>query len=406
MAQPIAGWLFRSSSWIPAASRAITFSNSGCIAINYVATGSSCSSDNQPVGWPSYAPASFGSPSYRSYSAASTAVTTSGAAEASAASTPSSSAASGGFALPKWLRTMFPGGKDLGPAVGAKAVSPSSSGASSSEGSATTDAEDMKQLEELRNMTMEGYVDYCKKLRSGSAPPRPRRPPMARDHYDYITFQDTRRVTFLRLQQHERIGSLITKEESDLILAKREEILRDRALLEAIADRTGVYIDLEVKDCIQQFLETRERSEHFYRYAKEFGQPMPKTGEEQRAAVKYMKRVEAEEELGRALARRDTGACPLRNKLPWASASAVCELTGLRYWECCGRASAGAGDSAAQPAAGQEQLPQPLQHLKRRKEHVVEKGRERDAYVKFGSRAEHRLRKAYITAMKPRFRDY
>lgn len=130
--------------------------------------------------------------------------------------------------------------------------------------------------------------------------------------------------------------SLVTKEESDLILAKREDVVKNRALLQAIADRTGVYIDLEVritscaprglrqvssavcfwpggngyavpdvaracsctwrwvaptgcipaslqvKDCIEQFLETRENAGQMHRYATEFGMPLPKGSQEQR----------------------------------------------------------------------------------------------------------------------------
>lgn len=44
-----------------------------------------------------------------------------------------------------------------------------------------------------------------------------------------------------------RTCSLISKEENDAILARKEEVLKDQALLEAIADRTGVYIDHEVR---------------------------------------------------------------------------------------------------------------------------------------------------------------
>ncbi|KAG2499037.1 hypothetical protein HYH03_003222 [Edaphochlamys debaryana] len=257
-------------------------------------------------------------------------------------------------------------------------------------------------------MDMQGYVEYCKKMRSGSAAPRPRVPPVPRSHYDYGLFQDMRRIAFLRLQQHERIGGLITKEESDLILARKEEVLKDRKLLEDIAERSGVYIDLEVKDCIQQFLETRQRAERFHRFATEFGRGLPKTGEQQRAATAFMKRVEAEAELREALARRDVANCPLRIKLPWAGPAATCELTGLRYLDCCGRLSAGA---AAEGKADESQLPPQLRTLKKvgpkgRPLPVHEQERERTAHVKFKGRAEGRLRKAFITASRPRFRDY
>jgi hypothetical protein len=41
--------------------------------------------------------------------------------------------------------------------------------------------------------------------------------------------------------------SVVTKEEGERILAEREDVLRDRPLLQAIADRTGIYIPLEVR---------------------------------------------------------------------------------------------------------------------------------------------------------------
>lgn len=43
-------------------------------------------------------------------------------------------------------------------------------------------------------------------MRGGAPPPRPRRPSVSPDHYDYRTMQDQRRIAFLRMQQHEHIG--------------------------------------------------------------------------------------------------------------------------------------------------------------------------------------------------------
>ncbi|EFJ40858.1 hypothetical protein VOLCADRAFT_119859, partial [Volvox carteri f. nagariensis] len=219
------------------------------------------------------------------------------------------------------------------------AGSEGNTGAQGSQDSA--DAEDLKVLSELRNMTMEGYVEYCKKMRSGSTPPRPRLPPLRFSRAENRAWVDEARVSFLRLQQHERIGSLITKEESDLILEKRKEVLYDRAFMAAIADRTGVYIDLEVKDCIEQFLELRKKTERIHRFVTEFGHTLPKTVKEQQYALRFMERKDAEEELQAALARRDTVGCPLQQKLPWTGLAARCELTGRPYWECCGRTVAG-----------------------------------------------------------------
>lgn len=51
-----------------------------------------------------------------------------------------------------------------------------------------------------------GYIDYCKKMRGAMNPPRPRLPPMARGHYDYHSHVDLRRISYLRLVQHEKIA--------------------------------------------------------------------------------------------------------------------------------------------------------------------------------------------------------
>ncbi|KAG2439219.1 hypothetical protein HXX76_004581 [Chlamydomonas incerta] len=329
---------------------------------------------------------------------------TSPAAPASAAgATPAigSSSTSGSF-MPGWLRNLFPGGRDLqaGPAAERQA-----SGAGASSSGQGTEADDIKQLEEMRNMDMQGYVEYCKKMRGGAPPPRPRRAAVTPDHYDYRLMQDTRRIAFLRMQQHERIGSLVTKEENDLILALREDALKDRALLQAIADRTGTYIDLEVKDCIDQFLDTRRNAERLHRYTVEFGNPLPKGTQEQRDATRFMKRIEAEEKVMAALAKRDPSSCTLQHKLPWAGPTALCDQTGLRYHECCGALQAGA--AAGDVDMSKLRIPPVLLHgNKGGKRQVVDTDRERYAHGMFKSRQEGRLRKAAIIASKPRFRDY
>lgn len=270
----------------------------------------------------------------------------------------------------------------------------------SASGPAGGEEDDIKHLEELRNLTMEGYVEYCKKVRGGSDPPRPRQPPMPRDHHDYKLWRDFRRITYLRLLQHERIGSLISKEENDAILARKEEVLKDQALLEAIADRTGVYIDHEVKDCIRLFLDTRKRGERMHRYVTEFGQPLPKNDDDERRATSYMDRVEAEEKLRDALAKRDVANCPLRYKMAWAGPAALCELTGLRYWECCGKVTGSVKSEA--------ELPVQLQHDRRKKEEDerLDRVHVRRTQQAFHERAARRLRKAALQAGKPRFRDY
>lgn len=91
-----------------------------------------------------------------------------------------------------------------------------------------------------------------------------------------------------------------------------------------------------------------------HRYVTEFGQPLPKNDDDERRATSYMDRVEAEEKLRDALAKRDVANCPLRYKMAWAGPAALCELTGLRYWECCGKVTGSVKSEA--------ELPVQLQH--------------------------------------------
>ncbi|KXZ52852.1 hypothetical protein GPECTOR_8g234 [Gonium pectorale] len=247
-------------------------------------------------------------------------------------------------------------------------------------------------------MTMEGYVEYCKRMRSATPPPRPRTPPVPMGHPEYHRFIDERRVTYLRFLQHERIGSLITKEESEDILERKEAFLSDRKLLQAIADRTGVYIDLEVKDCIQQFLKLRQDGERMHRAVTEFDKKLPKTLEDQKAIINFMKGTEVEEERQKALALRDSEACPLRHNQSWTGAGAICELTKLRYWECC-------GSLAAQPKTGPPRYHRDPDTPEWKA--IVERETEREANSKFKGMAKHSLRKAYVTSRPPKFRkDY
>ena len=56
-----------------------------------------------------------------------------------------------------------------------------------------------------------GFIDYLKKSRAGTNAPRPRQPPMPRTHPEYSTWQDIRRIYYLRNVQHERIARCAVK---------------------------------------------------------------------------------------------------------------------------------------------------------------------------------------------------
>ncbi|GIL46693.1 hypothetical protein Vafri_3616 [Volvox africanus] len=387
----MAEWLFRTRGWlVPAGASSFSATIRGYFVPRCTVNESSMLSSRLAVlGWcrPSLtALESFVKP----YSTAFAGATGASPIGVNTAGDGPSDSNSKGALMPGWLRSLFPGSN--------KAVGAGPSLSSTSKDSA--DAEDMKVLEELRNMSMEGYVEYCKKMRSGSTPPRPQLPPLRFGRAEHRAWVDEARVSFLRLMQHERIGSLITHEESGVILAKGKDVLYDRALMEAIADRTGMYIDLEVKDCIEQFLDLRKKTERIHRFVTEFGHTLPKTVKEQQYALRFMERKEAEELLQAALARRDTAGCPLRLKLPWSGASAMCELTGRQYWQCCGRASAGTQVTNEPDRLTLQLHPQEP----KRNDLLADPERERVAHRRFRGHIANKFRKAYIEASKPRLR--
>eukprot|EP00798_Chlamydomonas_sp_ICE-L_P019997 gene19997-26710_t len=260
--------------------------------------------------------------------------------------------------VPAWLRDMIPGTLaamaplEGGPQVrGAKnfmsskpSKKPGDSEAPSSKEEAATKKEVakeeeqmMQELEEAKNMDMDGYVGYCRKVRiQTTSPPRPRLPPVPRWHHDYTMFVDLRRASYLRICQHEKIGSAMTEEEKDQIFEQLADSAEDKKLLDTIAKRTGIYMDLEVKDCIKSFIETRESSLRQFRWVKELGRPAPKSQDARKEMNDYMDNLEKEEKRSLKLIRQDTVDCPMRPILNWVGPMAVCSKTGLKYYECCG----------------------------------------------------------------------
>ncbi|GIL70979.1 hypothetical protein Vretifemale_1633 [Volvox reticuliferus] len=387
----MAKWLFQSRGWlVPAEASSLSTIIRGYFALRYtIHEPAILDSRLNVLGCcrPSLAALQSAAQPYSTTPMAATGASTTGFNTAE-----SSDGNSKGLVMPRWLRSLFPGFN--------KAMVDPAGPLVSNTIKDSADAEDLKVLEELRNMSMAGYVEYCKKMRSGSTPPIPRLPPLRFGRAEHRAWVDEARVSFLRLMQHERIGSLVTKEESELILAKGKDVLYDRAFMEAIADRTGMYIDLEVKDCIEQFLDLRKKTERLHRFVTEFGHALPKTVKEQQYALRFMERKEEEESLQASLARRDTAGCPLRQKLSWSGSSALCELTGRPYWQCCGRASAGT-QATDMPDRLALQL-HPKQP--RRDELLADPERERVAHRRFRGHVASKFRKAYIEASKPRLR--
>jgi hypothetical protein len=143
-----------------------------------------------------------------------------------------------------------------------------------------------------------GFIDINKQVFSNASPPKPRVLHINRMHPDFKRFIDWKRVSYLRTMQHERISSLMTDEEKQRIKSEGKPILQDKQFLQSIADRSAIYIDHEVKDCVQGYLETRDHMRRMYRWVVVLGEPEPVTQVQQKRALEEMKALEEDGELG------------------------------------------------------------------------------------------------------------
>eukprot|EP00955_Chlamydomonas_euryale_P094882 364899-Chlamydomonas_euryale.AAC.22 len=104
----------------------------------------------------------------------------------------------------------------------------------------------IQYLEQHKDLTVDGFVELNKQLWMGSQPPRPRMLQLPRSHPDAKRYIDWKRVSYLRTMQHERIASMMSDAEKAAVRERGRDVLADRTLLSAIAQRTGVYMDDEV----------------------------------------------------------------------------------------------------------------------------------------------------------------
>ncbi|KAG1668512.1 hypothetical protein FOA52_012106 [Chlamydomonas sp. UWO 241] len=271
---------------------------------------------------------------------------------------PAEPAAPAPSVLPQWMRMLLPGARHLAPpSLGIPASTPGTAaagGALADSGAeppvaavqapddpkspeAARKKEYMDHLEANKDMTIEGFVDLNKQLWLGTPTPLPKTLTVGRNHPDAKRFIDWKRVSYLRTMQHERIASTMTPEEQADIKARgRESVLGDKALLASLAQRTGVYIDDEVRDCLRSYFDTRDHMRRLYRWTFVLGEPEPANSEQQANALKEMKALEGDEGRVEALELQDRTKCPIIPVLDFVGHDAVCSRTGLKYHECCG----------------------------------------------------------------------
>eukprot|EP00195_Chlamydomonas_chlamydogama_P010763 CAMPEP_0202906114 /NCGR_PEP_ID=MMETSP1392-20130828/37367_1 /ASSEMBLY_ACC=CAM_ASM_000868 /TAXON_ID=225041 /ORGANISM="Chlamydomonas chlamydogama, Strain SAG 11-48b" /LENGTH=289 /DNA_ID=CAMNT_0049594479 /DNA_START=307 /DNA_END=1177 /DNA_ORIENTATION=- len=218
-------------------------------------------------------------------------------------------------------------------------ATPAAASTASKEASKTEDEEEKKMkkwLEENKDMDLDGYAEYCRQMKSGSPSPRPRVAPVPLDHPDHKKFMDARRISYLRISQHEAIIIKMSEEEKELIKKDPTAAAKDADLLKRIAERTGVYIDLEVKDCIKCYKDSADNARHLYRWVVTEGKPYPKTRAAQKQVDAAMARKEEAERKMEKMAGLNVATCPMRPVMAFMGPDSLCSATGLKYFDCCG----------------------------------------------------------------------
>ncbi|GAX85764.1 hypothetical protein CEUSTIGMA_g13179.t1 [Chlamydomonas eustigma] len=264
--------------------------------------------------------------------------------------------------IPSWLRSLLPGGqhltsttrkpesnlgipsrdvvvhKDVGITADTAMVAPEPLASASQSEKDKQRKEFVDHLTRYRDMTMDDFTELNMQVWINSEPPKPRVLNLGRNHPDQRNFVDWQRVSYLRTMQHDKICNLFTDEEKNKIKEDGKALLRDKKFLKEVEARSGVYIDLEVKDCIQGYLDTRDRMRRMYRWVVVLGEPEPVTTEQQASVLKEMEALEADEERLEKLEKQDRNNCPILPVLDFMGHDAVCKLTGLKYHQCCGGA--------------------------------------------------------------------
>lgn len=218
--------------------------------------------------------------------------------------------------LPKWLDFLSPGKKD------AKDDQPKG-----------IDWKDLSKV--ATNFEVDAYRQLCYNARTASPPPRPRifkKPLNSRIQYQYTL--DSKRVSYLRTAQHERIASNMTAAQKAAVKADCYAVLADRQQLQDIATTTGFSVP-EVADCLQMYNRMKARVSYLYRW-QQSGRKMPNSKDEIDSVVQQLQRKEEQELKESVVSKRDRENCPLEGRTSVLGKRIICPLTEVHYFQCCG----------------------------------------------------------------------
>lgn len=230
--------------------------------------------------------------------------------------------------MPSWMQNLMPGGSKL----------PTPPPPANKGGGSDDQREAAKRLQELdknKNMSIQDYVEHCRTMRLQNDPPIPQFPPLPPSHHDWMRFIDMQRMAWLRVYQHEKIGGMFSDADIAEVTSRGKDIQDDQQFLTRIADRTGLYIDLEVQDFLKKYFSTRDNFRWLHRWVKA-GRPYPRSWPEHDRVYKYEEGQEKREEIEVKLKKRDRKNCPVIPRLKWLGTECTCSLTGLKFFECCG----------------------------------------------------------------------
>ncbi|KAI8467163.1 MAG: hypothetical protein J3K34DRAFT_460550 [Monoraphidium minutum] len=180
----------------------------------------------------------------------------------------------------------------------------------------------------MRNMTLDEYLQQVRQWKGEDAPPRPE-PPQRRGI-------DSKRVVYLRWQQHEIIIQSMSDGEGALIRLDPSAAAANTALLAALSARTG-YSFGEVRDVVTCYKEMRDRIDALAAW-RDSGRPLPDMSDQdgKTKIIEDVKQERHQADLDVLLARRDRANCPVKPYVRMLGRRAECPNTKLPYMHCCG----------------------------------------------------------------------
>ncbi|GFH29315.1 uncharacterized protein HaLaN_27954, partial [Haematococcus lacustris] len=210
-----------------------------------------------------------------------------------------------------------------------------------------TEKEELQQLEDGAKMGLDRYAQYCQEqaLAIGTECPQPKLPPVPKSHPDYVLFIDYPRVNWLSWTQRRDIVQKL-----DSALKAELEAAADEGLVEALVRDPAFlarclqsvvspkhYIELEVRDCLLDWIKTRRYLSSLLYWRTVLKRPTPATQEGVDRMQREHRAAEAKAWLQERLGLRRDGQCGLHASVAAAAGLSVpCPINGLPWRNCCG----------------------------------------------------------------------